>query len=429
ILNKSDSKIISCEDFRLYPYQLPVIGIKGNDYLADFFSLIGLHRANTLFMDKPEPITIVMGKHRFDYSLEYIKSEIKREFAGHESSILSFIDEMIELDNKTPPLWVNEAGFPPELFSDWYKILIRFPRELRKLVWSDIGYLYKKYKLPPVLCSMFDALLFALSGVMSREFPLIPAVRILVSAMKGVHIPDSSVYTLRNELLNILPDSVEKRNKTGILNITKKSGLYNVRLGSYEGWVSSEHVISDKNRLAHGAGTQEYMKFPFTLYTWVDKDYIPESMSKWLMFIDVDKAGWFNLNDIYMVRHTNEKVGSVISITSFIPYKHLHSPLVLYKEKTIRMFLILESLIPYLQKGCARLYPDPYSPNFDIELPHSLENLADASPVYDMRREKRKFSSKENGVYYCGREIIPQLGFEGITISGLKIADKIIRRI
>jgi hypothetical protein len=418
-------------DFKLYPFELPLLNVERKDYLANLFTFISLPKKEAIVGKCAIPFTIIYGSKKIEFHVDHIEQEITREFLEHRDELLGFIQHVLELDDITPPLWMPESGFPVTGASDIYKVLTRFPSRVRKLLVSDVRHLYKKHHLPPELCRILDAVLFVLSGTHTRYFPSFHAVRLLASLLKGVDVLSQPSLRLRDEMLAQLP-AVATVRKVNISEHKQSSKNISIRLNNFEGWTSADYLVSDiYSRDFRTNGVDIFnmdLFFPFTIYVWVENGYIPECMSEWMLYLDVDKARWFGNEDIYSIRHSREDAGSLIRLTSFISRRNYSSPLKFFREKSMKMFYVLRSILPFIDYGCVRTYPDPFSSNFDIEADVILREALLGEYIFENFKRRFPRCTRDGRKYQCGRQILPHLGFEGSVISGLKVADLVSRR-
>lgn len=310
LLDQLPCRVKDNGDFNLYPFELPLLNISRKDYLENLFTFIKIPKKEPVVKKSMIPFTIIYGSRKIEFSIDYIEQEITREFFEHRDSMLSFIQQVLEIDELTPPLWMPESGFPITEYSDLYKLFTRFPHKVRRLLLCDVHSLYKAHNLAPQLCRLFDALLFVLSGTQAKHFPAFYAVRLLASLLKGVDVLSSGTVKLRDELLSQLHGVATVREINSISECRQSSKNIKIRMDNFEGWTTADYLVSDiysQNFRTNGVDIFNMdLFFPFTIHVWVENGYIPECMSEWLVYFDIDKAQWFNEDDIYTIRHSKE---------------------------------------------------------------------------------------------------------------------------
>jgi len=439
LISTVDDTIINAEGVELFPYELPVFAVGCDDYLGDFFSYIGLKGLRDIFLETAQPITIINGKHRFDYYLPCIKEEIQREFPKYKNNILNFIDEIRIINSKFPPLWVNESSFPYQDFSGKLRMFRRFPKVVNPFLNKSIEHFYKKHKLPEHLCLMFNSLIYVFSGVKSNKYPVVPSIRILSELLNGVYVNKPNVLSVRSEILKMIPSVLTLKKNTDVTNIKRIGNEYKVRLNSYEGVVKSDSLITDfnSNDIESLLGLknvplqkQQYNGWhPYTLYAKIKKGFIHSHFSRMIIYINSNKSLWFDFDDIYIVRIESMESGEeVVGVTSFMPSEYFKQSKDTFLEKSKQLYKVLEDIFPHISVGCEKLYPNLNGKNFEDELFNLLSVVPYRASHIDYEKNFNFSKFNVEDIRISGRTVLPWLGFEGLMISGLKASDSIFKQ-
>jgi hypothetical protein len=409
-------------DIRLYPYELPIFGITNSEYAEDFKAKIGAKNLKNIFSELETPLTVVFSDSRFEYFGPYIKDEIKREFPDCQQNFSSFIDDILEIEDKL--IFLRTHGWANKL-----KFVLKDPLLAARLINSDINFLYDRHDLPLKVRSILDAIIFVFSGVQSRNFPAIEAVRILSSVLSGVAVPKDGIYSLRTGILDSISKNIDVENYTGDIDIKRRSGRSNIKFTTGKNTISTRHVISDQDHMKDvfvkkfqevKSTYSEQILYPYSIYLKMSADSVPGCINRWLLLIDADRSSLLNYEDIYAVRIFMEGAYAVMRVTSFLPYGYFDVDDSTHKVKASRMYETLKKIMPNIDNLNIDIFPDFTSEKFASQLYQSLANIEQGDIVYTNIPLKIRKNEKQRRMIYCGREERPYLGFEGIMNNSLR---------
>jgi len=398
------------KDFNLYSYQEPFFSLKDKFYLNDFFSLIGAKKINNN-LSKTTSLSIVFGDKKIYYHEDFIKDDIEAEFKEHSSLIFQFLDYIRTINEKITSLYFKKINYPPDSILEYYNFYKNSDTNLSKYYFESINLIYKKFRLPDHVVRFFNAILFILSGVRSEKYSCIPAIRLLSSALNGLnsYVGDE---LLENELNKNLKSYIDVIEDTNILELVRKKNIYTVRLNNFIGNIKTKFLVEDK--LKNNFNLLNIN----TLNVFIENNYIPSHVGEYTLYLDCDKAYWYKLKDIYLVRIVKNKNYAVLIISSFNENNSIVS-----KETYKNMYKILKNIVPFIEKGKICIYPDFDLEDFEVNfLKYKIKERA----IIFNQKVKDVYINKNN-IYNCSRQVLANFGFEGSLISTLRISEEILR--
>ena len=386
LVDKNPIRVIKAKDFTLYPYEIPLLGLNAKEYSSDLMSFFGLSGFNKLLKSEDESIGIVFRDIKIDFKLPYIKEDVRRQFGQEELVKLSkLIDEIKSRSEKS------------------------FIGGIRhKMSYNGINKLYKKYDIDVKLTGVINALLFVLTGVASRNYKLTEASRVLTLALSGIGITESNSYSIRHSLLNIHRPNVDTGNGEDLKN------LIQIPL-TIDDTDSIKVDFIDNFERFKGQHSDGVM-YPLSLYVKLSSEFISTAMPQFVVFVDADRSDYFEFGDVYVIRSWTTGDKTDIRVTSFVPFGLFDVDSEQHKSKIKKMRNIMESLIPNLKIDRAEYYADL-----------DFANLSYGDIVYD-ESILGKVNAEKKDSFLCGREQRALSGFEGSVISGIDVAQKILRK-
>jgi hypothetical protein len=407
---------------RLYPYELPIFGLANSEYAEDFKAKVGAKSFKNMFVELESPLSVVFSDSRFEYFGPYIKDEIKREFHDCQEDFSSFIDDILAIED-------NLLSLKTRGWTDRLKFMLKDPLLAIKLFNLDINFLYDRHDIPLKVRSILDAIIFVFSGVKSRSFPALDAVRILSSVLSGLAVPKDGLYSLRSEILENIPRSIEVENYTGGIDVKRRSGKFSINFATNRSTLLCGRVISDHDDMkdvfvrkfqeVKNAYSDDIL-YPYSIYIKMSADSLPGCINRWMLLIDADRSSLLNYEDIYAVRTFMEGDRAVMRVTSFLPYGYFEIDSAIHRNKASRMYETLKKVMPNIDSLDIDIYPDFTSDEFKSQLYQSLSNIEQGDVVYTGVPLKVRKDKRQRKMIYCGREERPSLGFEGIMNNSLK---------
>ncbi|MEI6080213.1 MAG: hypothetical protein WCQ53_06240, partial [bacterium] len=335
-----------------------------------------------------------------------IKDEIKREFPDCQNEFMSFLEDILAMDSK-----------PKKLF------------DLSGSSKKDINYFYEKHKLPLKVRAILDSIIFMFSGVKDRNFPAAKAIRILASALNGVSIPKDGVYSLRSEILRGLPKSIEIENNSSEVCVSKRSKRFNIVFSNNKDEVTANFAVSDCDQTKaqfikdfHDLKSDQSAQvlYPYSIYVKIPVEAVPGCMNRWTLLVDTDRSSLLNYDDVYAVRMFINGRSAIIRVTTFVSYGAFEIDNSIHRNKASKMYDALKKMIPVADKFEPEIYPDFNSDEFETELYQLFDNIGQGDVVYTGIPVKIKNDKECNGVFCCGREGDPYMGFEGMMNNSMR---------
>ena len=422
ILDRNPEHKMKDREISLYPYELPIFGLTNSEYAEAFKIKIGIKDFKDFFWDIEDPLGVIFANNRFDYYKPYIKDEIRREFPDCADNFIGFIDEIIQIEQKI--IFLKTHGWTDKL-----KFILKNPVMAYKLMGTDVSFLYDKHKLPLKIRSILASILFVCSGVHKKRFPSLEAISILSSVLYGISVPKDNIYSFRSHLIRTLSKNADNEQVKDLVDIKRKSGRFNITIGSDKRLVNSKLVITDNDHIKNVFVKKMFelkndysynVLYPYSLYIKIPSDAVPKSMNRWLIYIDADKSQLLNYDNVYAIRTFVEDDNAVIRISSFMGYGNFNIDNSIHREKALKMYQILKRIIPSIETFDPEIYPDFNSDEFGPELYKSLSNVEQGDVVYTGRPVKIKGVKLPRGFIACGREKKPYLGFEGLMKHSIK---------
>lgn len=401
LVDKNPIRVIKVKDFTLYPYEIPLLGLNAKEYSSDLMSFFGLGAFNKLLKSDDESICVVFRDIKIDFKLPYIKEDVRRQFGQEELiKLTKLMDEVKSRSERISFRWSEHKK----------NKIKRFLGDLRhKMSYNGINKLYKKYDIDVKLSGIINALLFVVTGVASRNYKLTEASRVLTLALNGIGVTESNSYSIRDSLLNVNRPNID----TG-----KGEDLEKLLHGPLTiDDVDSIKVDFIDNFERFKGQHSDGVMYPLSLYVRLSSEFISTAMSQFVIFVDADRSDYFEFGDVYVIRAWNTGDKTDIRVTSFVPFGLFDVDSEQHKSKIKKMRNALESLIPNLKINRAEYYADL-----------DFANLVHGDIVYD-ESILEKVNTKKLGSFLCGREQRALLGFEGSVISGIDVAQKILRNI
>jgi len=398
--------------FRLSPYELPVVGLGHRDYEGDLFSFLDLNELKRHFLSDKDIINVVFGPNRVDFSLKTIVDDVSRIFPEYEKNVKAFIADVKKLEKELPVLWeknfVITGSVKQTLFRKIKRVLF-FGLNAKR----NISHLYDKHKLPPCIRVIFDSVLFVVSGT-DTQLPLIEAVRVLALALEGVNSSEADVHSFASSMLRSLRGCSKISNSEECSNADIKNADF-----------VKDNFVSNFNQF--NSRYSSCVRYPMSMFFKLNAKNIPESMSRCLIYVDLDDSGFYSADDIYVVRYMLEGRSAYLRITGFIPYGVFDIETDGHREKLFVMKHIVEDLVPALAVSSYDCYPDPESVSLRKDIDKMFANIVENDLIYGNIYEELAQHGLNSKTLLCGRECFYPLGFESSIISGLSSADKFFR--
>ncbi len=372
------------------PYELP---ISSGPEILSFFGLSDLNRS---IYNDAEPVGVVFKDIKIDFKHPYLKEDVKRVFGqNQEEKFTRFIEHLAKLAKKRLTPWEkNKKG-----------LLMKNMDNLSYSVnLGGINSLYDRYSIDPTLRYMVNTIMFIMSGVISTNYRINQVSSLLSSVLDGATIINDDAVSLRSMMLDRLKDHIHENPVRSGLLVEDRDPI-------------KEKYLEDFNRLK-GAYT-EYVLYPFSLYAIVDEDFLSTVMPRVLIFIDADRSDYFEIEDIYVLRTWTGEDKAKLVLTSFMGFGSFDIDNLVHIEKIKKMRTIMERLVPSL---LSKKVDVEYSS--DIDDKDLYRRISRSDIIYD-----EKILNNRTNVFNCGREKRPHLGFEGIAISAISVADKVLRKI
>lgn len=399
--------------FRLSPYELPVLGLDHRDYNGELLSFLGLNDLKKHFLSDKDIVSVIFGPNRIDFSSKTIVEDVSRVFPEYEKNIKSFIAEVRNIEKELPVLWKKSSILTGSLRQTLFGKVKRF-FSFGQNAQRNISYLYNKHKLPLSIRTIFDSVLFVMSGTEKKDLPLIEAVRVITVALEGVNSSEADVHSFALSMLNSL---------RGSIRISSLEELYNADIKSAD--FVKEGFVSNFNHF--NSAYNSCVRYPMSIYFKLEAKNIPEPMSRCLIYVDVDESGFYSADDIYVVRYMLEGKNAYLRITGFIPYGLFDIDVEGHREKLFVMKNIVEELVPAITVSEYDCYPDPNSVGLKKDIDKMFANIVENDLIYGNIYEEQPLRTLKGKVLVCGRECFYPLGFESSIISGLNSADKFFR--
>lgn len=401
-------------NFLIYPHELPVLADNDRFYFNDLYSFIGLKNFKIL-KNQNTPLSIIFGGKRFYFHEDYIKHDILRDYPKYANKVLSFLDEIRLINEKLPPLWLDDISYPCRNILDYYNFIIRSDKIVYSNIYNNISILYSKHKIPDFLKDFFNAVIFVLSGIQAKNYPVISSVRLLATALKGVSSNSSLNNYIEYELDKVLEPRIEIRKDIEPIEIERKASNFRVRLNNYEANVYSKFIVSDytDDTCFNFFKTKELdTLLTVTLNIFIDKDFLPVSMGEYTLFIDSDKSNWFSMDNLYVLRIIKKDDYGIVTVTSFLKSF----------DKSIyeRMYTKAKKILPFIEKGTYGVYP-----NF-LKSEYTNVNQQFGVSIFNANSKNRFIRNKR--AFLTGRQSMPYFGFEGEVLSALKVSDTLMRK-
>ena len=411
LIDKKSKELTNYKNFNVYNYELPYFFTNSKSYLNDAFSFLGLKKINKFITNKT-PLSIVFGKKRLHFHELFITEDVTREFGDVKNNVLSFLDEIRIINSKLPPLWLNDVSYPSKNVFDSYNFISRSDISIYKYLNKDIDYLYKKFKLPNYIASLFNTIIFFASGVNAKNYLAISSIRILAQVLGGVNSFVGDKLHLEQEVNKILKSKIDIRKDVDVSEIIKKRFTYRLKLDCFEAYVRSKYIVTDYDNI-------NYSKLnAYTMNIYIKKEYIPSSLGEFTLYIDTDKSNWFDLSNVFVLRIVKKNDHGVLVLSSFVNDTLSSTNL---REKYLVMYEAVKNLIPFIAEGTLDMYPDIFNEDFIKN-----EDITICDFIFN-EKTKIKYRKKKN-IYYCGRTIMPSFGVEGDIISALKVSDFLLRK-
>lgn len=391
----------------------------------------------------------------------HFKQEISREFPNNVDSILEFYKTILKYYEVMDSLLEKELLLPPST--------IKEKREYSKLLHSYAYSDLKKFSSLDDILSNFDlkntpfekfvkAQISLFSYTYSDNPSFIQTVRILGNMMKRV----SYINGGYQKLIDILKKKIIHFGgeiKSGVpLDelIYEGRKLVGIRLSSFEGIIYSKYIISSQevndfiNLMGKRIKRRHHMRSKtllkqYALYTiniGVDESVIPVGMTDRFAYIVNEDKPLLNENLILCnISHKKDNIKApegkrVISASCIVPHRLIRksSPeLIRIKDRVIYN---LKKVIPFLEDHVMAIYPkeSKYFPKLGGAY---ISEEPNAAPVFIYSRIGKPFlgisaisnRTQEKNLFFTGREVMPDIGFEGEIHSCHKVVNHIEKRI
>ncbi len=418
---------LKSDGFEILPYELPIIGLEHRDYDGDLFGFIGLGTLKKQVRYEKDVVSMVFGSNRIDLSYKSLIDDISRIFPEHAAKVSVFVEELRSIEGALPPLWKVNRKLKGSCHRTGLDKLLSY--SLDKKYNRSISSLYNKHRLPSEIRLIFNSVLFVFSGTFTEEIPVIDAARIISLAMDGVYSSETTGAALSCAMLNSIKDSISNISIKDVDYASVTSGIKDLEFGVKNMVLDSDVVKRDFVSHFNLFNSRYSLKvrYPMSMFFRFESNNIPAPLSKFLIYVDIDDAGFYSEDDIYVLNYNLDGEQAVLRITAFISYGLFDIEEQGHRKKFLKMKNIVEDLIPALTIFDYECYPDPKNISLKNEVEYMFTNLVDNDLIYgNIYNELSSYPSYKD-VLSCGRESFYPLGFESSVISGLKAANSFMR--
>ncbi len=260
---------------------------------------------------------------------------------------------------------------------------------------GGINRIYEKHKISPRLSGIMNAILFVLSGVSSRNYRLAEASKLLTLVLDGVSLLEEDTYSIRLLLIKSIKGRID------VASIKDVDSLAPGCLVVDDPETIKKDFIDNFDRFK--GKHSEHIMYPLSLYAKVPAEFVSSAMPQMLVFIDADQSDYYDFEDVYVVRLWLKDDCANIRVTSFIPFGLFDVDFEQHRLKIIKMRKHLEKLIPNVMLADCKYYPD--IDFFSDNILKCFATLPYGDIIYD------------------------ESVFEGLTLNGVSVAQKVLRKI
>jgi phytoene dehydrogenase-like protein len=432
--------------FNIDPFPWTGLG-NGDSFLHFHLKNVILETILPFFVPLNPGLQIILPENRLDIfsGHKHLIQEVSREFPGREAKINALYEAVLHANRLLSKLIMDYPTLRPGTIKKspgFLKNLALYLREKSRCDSIFRGIRDDSMRL------FFESQLAVLSNRHPVEWkysPMLP--HIITKPLRGVFYPLGG----KQVVLDALEDLFVRQG--GVLlkgsdidRITVKTGLYQIegRAGEEVLQFSSSHLIVSKawknmdrllkaddrkaRRFAGYLKRSEKQLHPFTLYMSVLDKGLPEKMSEYVALIPDKNKPLNDLNFIFAELSRREDYGRApegkraLSATIFLnkaPSNHQDGELSDLADKLLQN---LDGFLPFLSENidfldigqCIDL-----SRKFEVTATHRYRTLRHSLLHLSTLSSKTPLKN----VYMTGKDIFPDLGFEGEVLSGLNAAN------
>jgi phytoene dehydrogenase-like protein len=434
--------------FNIDPFPWTGLG-NGDSFLHFHLKNVILQAILPFFVPLNPGLQIILPENRLDIfsTHKHLIHEASREFPGREAKINALYEAALNANRLLSQLIMDYPTLRPGTIKKSPGFLKNLALYLREK--SRCDRIFRAIRIrDDSMRLFFESQLAVLSNRHPMEWKYsLMSPHIITMPLQGVFYPLGG----KQVVLDALEDLFVRQG--GVLlkgsdidRITSKTGLYQIegRIGEETLQFSASHLIVSKawknmdrllkaddrkaRRFASYLKRSEKQLHPFTLYMSVLDKGLPEKMSEYVALIPDRNKPLHDLNFIFAELSRRGDYGRApegkraLSATVFLnkaPSSHQDSELLDLSDKLLKN---LDEFLPFLSENI-----DFLDIGQCIDLSRKFEETA-THRYRTLRRSLLHLSTLSSktplkNVYMTGKDIFPDLGFEGEVLSGLNAAN------